>query len=276
MEQITTTLTTILGKDALTRTQLTYLSYTVIVFTTLLTIQVFRKLFAAAFGATHQTKGKKHILLVGAEKTGKTVLANVIVQGKKPHHDTVTSMEPTRRTGMVDGAPVTLTDFPGSAQARNASLTTQLANATGVVFLIDGRFGSMTDEARASAALMKRVLVHATFRRRKIPLLVAFNKIDLLAATTGIDEERGHVGDTLQNSAWLVRQKLLLQKELDAIKVDMLTTTGDHANTYQLGTEQSFEFDMDVESKVTFCCCTTETGRAGVQDVVRFCKERTL
>jgi hypothetical protein len=134
----------------------------------------------------------------------------------------------------------------------------------------------MTDEARASAALMKRVLVHATFRRRKIPLLVAFNKIDLLAATTGIDEERGHVGDTLQNSAWLVRQKLLLQKELDAIKVDMLTTTGDHANTYQLGTEQSFEFDMDVESKVTFCCCTTETGRAGVQDVVRFCKERTL
>ena len=214
MNQITTALISVLGKDALTRTQLTYLSYTVIAFTTLLSIHVFRKLFAAAVGATKQAKGKKHILLVGPEKTGKTVLANVIVQGKKPYHDTVTSMEPTRRTGMVNGAPVTLTDFPGAAQARNASLTTQLANATGVVFLIDARFGSMTDEARASAALMKRVLVHATFRRRKIPLLVAFNKIDLLVATTGTDEERGHVGDTLQNSAWLVQQKLLLQKEL--------------------------------------------------------------
>jgi signal recognition particle receptor subunit beta len=263
-----TVIESILGKGTLAQEQLTYVKYFLLLIVTLITIQLSRIIMSKIFSAS-QVAGKKHILIVGAEKTGKTVLANIIVKGNKPYNDTVTSMKPTQRTGTVDGISLTLTDFPGSSQARDASLGAQLATATGVVFLVDGRFDTMTDEARASAALMKRVLVQSNFRGRKIPLLVAFNKIDLLSGN-----DCGKVGDTLESSNWLLKQRNLLQMELDSIKDDLLTLTGDtKTNNDQLGTEQAFEFEMDVDSDVTFCCCTTENGIKGVKDVVQFCKK---
>ena len=253
-----------IGKDTLSPTNLTYATYTVLIATSLIAILLLRSITSALF-SSKKTKGTKHVLLVGPEKTGKTVLTNVLITGTKPHHDTVTSMTPTQRSSLVNGNRLTLTDFPGSSQARNCSLDEQLAAAAGVVFVIDGRFGSMTDEARASAALMKRVLINGTFRGRKIPILVAFNKMDLITDTV-------QIGDTLKSSEWLRKHKDLLQRELDGIKEEMLTSTGASSGaSYQLGTEQAFEFEMDVESTVSFCCCTTETGREGVQDVLNFC-----
>ena len=251
----------ILGSGTLTPIQLTYASYALMALTTLLTILLLRSIIAKFF-SSRTSKHTNHILFVGPEKTGKTVLTNLIARGSKPHHDTVTSMVPTHRTGPNQ---MVLTDFPGCAQARNASLTQQLKDAKGVVFLIDGRFQTMTDEARASAALMKRVLINAAFRDRHVPMLVAFNKIDLIP-------DSPKVGDTVESSVWLQSQKKLLQRELDVIKDEMLTSTGDNVASHQLGTEQAFDFEMDVESEVSFCCCTTENGMKGVKDVIKFCR----
>ena len=57
------------------------------------------------------------MLVVGTEGAGKTVMCSLMLRGEVPFNDTVTSMEPTRRS---NASGMTLTDFPGSAQAKNA------------------------------------------------------------------------------------------------------------------------------------------------------------
>ena len=274
-------LITLIGKDTLTKEQLTYATYTIMAVTTLLTIILLRSLITNIFFSKNKkmTAGGSHVLIVGSQRTGKTVLTNVIIQGTKPQHDTVTSMQPTRRSGLVDGVTLTLTDFPGSSQAKNASLDQQLEEACGVVFVVDARCGKLVDEARATAALMKRVLVNATFRSRQTPVLVVFNKIDLVEKSSGGGGGGGGadvacVGDSLENSKWLQSHRALLQRELNAIKDELLTSTGAASSSsasHQLGTEQAFDFEMDVDSDVHFCVCTSEMGRKGVADVVKFC-----
>ena len=248
-------LSNILG-DNMSPEHLTYVSYAVMAIITIITIFFLR---SQMFGK--KTSRKKHILFVGPEKTGKTVLTNLLAHGTKPHHDTVTSMTPTRRTGNN----LELTDFPGSAQARDASLDQQLASAAGVVFVIDGRFSTMTEEARSTAQLMKRVLVNAAFRERQIPLLVAFNKIDLISNGPKITDE-------ISSSVWLQEQRSLLERELDGIKDEMLTSTGDNNTaSHQLGTEEKFVFQDDVDSPVDFCCNTCEEETNGIRMVSLFC-----
>ena len=272
----------LIGKDTLTTEQVTYATYAIMAVTTLLTIILLRSFITNIFFAKNKkmTAGGSHVLIVGSQRTGKTVLTNVIIQGTKPQYDTVTSMQPTRRSGLVDGVTLTLTDFPGSSQAKNASLDQQLEEACGVVFVVDARCGKLVDEARATAALMKRVLVNATFRSRRTPVLVVFNKIDLVEKSGSGGGGGGGgagvacVGDSLENSKWLQSHRALLQRELNAIKDELLTSTGaanSSSSSHQLGTEQAFDFEMDVDSDVHFCVCTSEMGRKGVADVIKFC-----
>ena len=222
-------------------------------------------------GRAGGSDGKPHVLLLGPEGTGKTVLSTLVVHGETPHNDTVTSMEPVRRTGVIGGggrALTTITEFPGSAQARNASLDAELASATGIVFLVDARFSNRPSEAQATAQLMKRVLTNPNFVARETPILVAFNKIDMLPALNN-----PRPGTPIASNPWLQRARDLLQDELDKIKDDMLTSTGgvDDARVIQLGSEEAFEFEVDVASPVSFCVCTTQRGPDGCRDVAAFC-----
>ena len=75
-----------------------------------------------------------------------------------------------------------------------------MASASGIIFLIDAaRFCKQASEARATAALMKRVLTNTFFVEQSLPLLVAFNKVDLLADA----ESDAKPGLPLEDSPWL-------------------------------------------------------------------------
>ena len=254
----------------------------VLVCTTILAMFCVRAcLDSIGLGAGSKTRRKKrakgggapHVLMVGTEDAGKTVLCSLMLRGEVPFHDTVTSMEPTRRSS--SGGGLTLTDFPGSSQAKNASLGDELSSASAVVVLIDAaRFCKHASEARATAALMKRVLTSPMFVERQTPVLVAFNKVDLLAEA----ESDAKPGLPLESSSWLRRQRDTLQSELNAIKDEMLTSTGeagDAGSAIQLGSEEDFEFEVDVASVVSFVTCTTTKGVSGCKEVLRFAKRHS-
>ena len=69
-----------------------------------------------------------------------------------------------------------------------------------------------------------------------------------------------------------------MQSELNAIKDEMLTSTGevgDAGGAIQLGSEEDFEFEVDVASKVTFATCTTTNGMSGCTEVMRFAQRHS-
>ena len=136
-----------------------YGSVVIVCVTTLLSMLIVRSLVVSCLGGD-QTKGRRstrsrrriskdpHVLMIGTEGSGKTVMCSLMLRGEVPYNDTVTSMEPTRRKG---NAGFSLTDFPGSSQAMNASLEDQLTSAAGILFLIDAaRFCNQAAEARGS------------------------------------------------------------------------------------------------------------------------------
>jgi signal recognition particle receptor subunit beta len=264
-----------------------YAAVALLVATTALALVFIRACLGGAGGGRRAGSSKKkksgvgggapHVLMVGTEGAGKTVMCSLMLRGEVPFHDTVTSMEPTRRSGKEGGRSggLTLTDFPGSSQAKNALLGDELCSASAVIFLIDAaRFCKHASEARATASLMKRVLTSPFFVEREPPVLVAFNKVDLLAE----GESDAKPGLPLESSPWLRRQRDALQSELNAIKDEMLTSTGevgDAGSAIQLGSEEDFEFDVDVASEVTFATCTTTKGVSGCKEVLRFAKQHS-
>ena len=246
---------------------------------TLISMVIVRSVVVSCLGGTPKNARKStrsrrgisndpHVLMIGTEGSGKTVMSSLMLRGEVPYNDTVTSMEPTRRKGK---AGFTLTDYPGSSQAMNASLEDQLASASGILFLIDAaKFCSQAAEARATAALMKRVLTSPVFVERSPPVLVAFNKVDLVV------KEASQPGVPLLKNPWLQQQVSALESELNAIKDEMLTSTGDSNSSggaIQLGSEEDFEFEVDVASAVTFCTCTTTQGMSGCRQLTEFAKQ---
>ena len=268
-----------------------YAAIALLALTTVLVLLATRAVISVVFGGGGGKKSKRvrkrgngdrsggggagdgpHVLVVGTEGAGKTVMCSLLLRGEVPFHDTVTSMEPTRRSNST--GELTLTDFPGSSQARNSSIENELASASAVVFLVDAsRFCKYATEARATAALMKRVLTSPFFVERSPPMLVAFNKVDLLGG------DANKPGLTLENSPWLQQQRDTLQAELNAIKDEMLTSTGEvsdaAASAIQLGSEEDFEFEVDVVSKVTFATCTTTKGVSGCTALMQFAKRNS-
>jgi hypothetical protein len=157
-----------------------YAAVALLVATTALALVFIRACLGGAGGGRRAGSSKKkksgvgggapHVLMVGTEGAGKTVMCSLMLRGEVPFHDTVTSMEPTRRSGKEGGRSggLTLTDFPGSSQAKNAVLGDELCSASAVIFLIDAaRFCKHASEARATASLMKRVLTSPFFRRKR-------------------------------------------------------------------------------------------------------------
>merc|ERR1711990_835070 len=123
-----------------------------------------------------------------------------------------TSRKAVMHSSVIDGKhSVRLVDVPGSPKARNADMGSLLGEAAAIVFVIDAMaFGEATSKAKVSqgevpmtrvvASQLKRLLTHPTFVDSAPPLLIAFNKTDLIGKSA-------KPGAPLESSVWLRSQR---------------------------------------------------------------------
>jgi signal recognition particle receptor subunit beta len=122
------------------------------------------------------------ILLVGPSNAGKTALFYQLTDGEQ-HHGTVASMQENAATASIPAKgggsrSMRLVDVPGHSSMRH-KLESLLHEAAGVVFLVDSV--EVTPHRTEAADLLYDVLTHPELQRRRLPLLIACNKMDLEA-----------------------------------------------------------------------------------------------
>ena len=155
---------------------------------------------------------------------------------------TVTSIEPfewSNESGDIEYLPknAKIVDYPGYPRLRNG-MHSYLSNTKAIIFVVDSR--NVGDEAiQSSGELLAHVLTRPAFVEQNIPIFMACNKSDMHGA---------------KSDDFIFKR---LEKELDKLKdtrsVLMETEGGDGgegSNEIMLGTEERFEFDVDVASGV--------------------------
>ena len=203
--------------------------------------------FLFSSGSSSKLGGKSDtILLLGACGSGKTCLIHGLTGGLFPK--TVTSIEPfewSNESGDIEYLPKTakIVDYPGYPRLRNG-MHSYLSNTKAIIFVVDSR--NVGDEAiQSSGELLAHVLTRPAFVEQNIPIFMACNKSDMHGA---------------KSDDFIFKR---LEKELDKLKdtrsVLMETEGGDGgegSNEIMLGTEERFEFDVDVASGVTSGSCS--------------------
>jgi small GTP-binding protein len=97
---------------------------------------------------------------------------------------TVSSMTVTSATFVpngLEGKPMHIVDVPGSGRLR-AQLLEQVSDASALLCVLDGT--QLSVQAREAAGVLFEVLSHEPVARRKLPVLVAVNKVDSPGAAT--------------------------------------------------------------------------------------------
>lgn len=153
-----------------------------------------------SFGGTSRTA-----VICGPCNSGKTVLFHQLA-GKKLPQGTVASMQPNVSSCTVlgpkgkptGGAPVKIVDVPGHERLRG-KLHSQLKEARAVVFVLDAV--DITPHRVETAEELFEVLTHPDVSRRRLPVVLACNKMDL--------ETQAHSVEFIERT---------LQKQLDAMR----------------------------------------------------------
>lgn len=167
-------------------------------------------------------KGSKSnvVLLVGPCNAGKTTLFYALRDGTT-HLGTVASMQENEDwcqiknvAGKVVGS-VRLVDIPGHPRLRFKS-EQYLTDAAAVVLLVDA--ADITPHKTEAAEELFEVLTHAAVVRRRTPILVACNKMDL--------ETQAHSVDFIRRT---------LEKQLDTMRKTRLSLGSDAAKAAVLG-----------------------------------------
>lgn len=158
-------------------------------------------LLLAALGRRGGSARGSTIVLAGPPNSGKTTLFFQLRDGSL-HNGVVASMAENAATVTLHprGGPraAPLLDVPGHHSARHR-LEAALADAAAVVFLVDAV--EVTPHRTEAADMLYEVLAHPGVQRRRTPVLVACNKMDL--------ELEAHSSDFIRKT---------LERQLDAMR----------------------------------------------------------
>ena len=150
----------------------------------LLSLLVPLLLIAVIFCRGSRSSGRK-LVLFGPVGGGKTAIYHRLRYGRTV--PTVSSMQPMGETFVPVGGdtsgqrPAHVVDVPGSGRVR-AQLLEESSTASALVCVIDGT--QLAAQAREAAGMIFEVLSHDSIVRRKLPVLIAVNKVDCAGAAT--------------------------------------------------------------------------------------------
>eukprot|EP00898_Chlorokybus_atmophyticus_P000229 jgi/Chlat1/1206/Chrsp115S00739 len=233
--------------------------------------------FAALLGAvllllitlSNRSSGKADsILIVGLMGAGKTALFSQLRDGTV-HNGTVTSLDKNEGRFILNSEkvkaprarPVHVVDLPGHPRLQ-LKAEPYIGSARGIVFVIDAV--ELLPNSRSIAERMYELLTNRSIHKRRIPLLVACNKMDNLNAHT----------------VEFIRKRL--EKELDQLRSTKNTLSeastaavraaGSSSGEVYLGSKtEAFKFSQ-LPNKVSFA--ETSVAQGNIADVERFIRER--
>ncbi|KAL3699579.1 hypothetical protein R1sor_017601 [Riccia sorocarpa] len=224
----------------------------VLVFTLLLVYLVIR-------GAL---KGKKRdtVLLLGLSGAGKTALYYQLRDGSL-HQGTVTSMEANEGRFVLNSEakekkgkkmkPVHVVDVPGHPRLK-PKIDEFLPQASGIVYMVDAL--DFMPQLRQTAEYLYDVLTKAWVVKRKIPVLLACNKIDKVTA----------------HSMDFIRKQL--EKEIEKLRTTRKTTSdADVGTEISIGSETGpFQFTQ-CANKISIV--ETSVLQGNIRDIEVFIRE---
>lgn len=165
-------------------------------------------------------------LLVGPCNSGKTTLFYQLVNGCAPDCGTVASMQENidqvallNAAGAKTGTEVTCVDMPGHERLRH-KLEHHLNDARAIVFVVDA--ADITPSKVEAAEELFQVLTNTSVYKRRLPILLACNKMDLETQAHSIDFVRRTIEKQLEA---MKKTQSAISKEA-AAKVALLGTEG--------------------------------------------------
>ncbi|XP_055349441.1 signal recognition particle receptor subunit beta-like [Paramacrobiotus metropolitanus] len=206
-----------------------------------------------------QSHKLQFVLLMGRNGAGKTTLFAKLTQDRNVL--TVSSL--IKNIGWTKNLfpketkrEVQLIDIPGFERIRWDVFESNKALCKGIVFVLDSV--TIAKDAQECADILYRILVDPDIQRRKIPILIACNKQDEVAAKD-VD---------------VVNE--LLEKEMNSIRITKYNPSTKKGNKAEfLGKmEKDFAFSQLTGNKVMFskCICRSEESNEGddINGVVEF------
>lgn len=196
---------------------------------------------------------RKTVLLVGPCNSGKTTLFHMLRDGTV-HLGTVASMQENDelcRLRDEAGQPlgtVRLIDVPGHPRLR-FKVEQFLREAAAVVLLVDA--ADITPHKTEAAEELFEVLTHAAVVRRRTPILIACNKMDL--------ETQAHSVDFIRRT---------LERQLDTMRKTRLSLGSDGAKAGVLGKPDKPLLLAGLRSPISTASISAEKG--DVAEVTRF------
>lgn len=155
-------------------------------------------LLALRRGGGKGSVGGKRAVIVGPCNSGKTALFHALV-GSVPPAGTVASMQENDGPARLKaGGTARCVDVPGHERLRH-KLDGHLGDARAVVFVLDAV--EITPHRTEAAEELFEVLTHPAIHRRRVPVLLACNKMD--------QELEAHSPEFIERT---------LQKQLDAMR----------------------------------------------------------
>ncbi|KAI9012101.1 signal recognition particle receptor beta subunit-domain-containing protein [Phycomyces nitens] len=195
---------------------------------------------AAAFFLLKKKQTGDTILLLGVSDAGKTALYTLIRFGKKAA--TVTSMKENQSSVTLGNKTFDLVDMPGHERIRYR-YSEFIPVGRGIVYVIDST--TVSRQIRPVAEYLYNVLASLEAQKRKMPVLIACNKADMITA--------------------LPKDKIqaLLEAEINRLRgtrtaaVEQQNSEGDDQESF-LGYEgEAFRFEH-LETMVDFETCSVQ------------------
>ncbi|CAM6091891.1 unnamed protein product [Calypogeia fissa] len=210
-------------------------------------------LFIWAVRATLGGKKRDTILLLGLSGGGKTALYYQLRDGST-HQGTVTSMEPNEGRFILHSEaeqqkgkkikPVHLVDVPGHPRLK-PKIDEFLPQASGIVFVVDAL--DFMPQVRLTAEYLYDVLTKAVVVRKKIPLLLACNKMDKVTA----------------HSVDFIRRQL--EKEIEKLRSTRKATSDADVGTEIMIGSQTGPFELtQCVNKVSVCEVSALNGKVDI------------
>jgi len=195
-----------------------------------------------------QSRKLQFVLIVGRNDAGKTTLFVKLTQDRTVL--TVSSL--IKNIGWTKnliprepGREIQLIDIPGFERIRWDVFETSKSLCKGIIFILDSV--TIVRDSQEAADILYRILTDSEIQRRKVPILIACNKQDEVAA-----KDVEVVGG-------------LLEKEINAIRVTKYNPSTKKGNkTEYLGrAEREFAFSHLITNKLTFTKCVCKSADAG-------------
>ncbi|CAM6037983.1 unnamed protein product [Sphagnum compactum] len=231
----------------------------VALFSTFAVLFVTLVFFYVVIRVAFRRKVSNTILLVGLSDAGKTTLFYQLRDGSA-HQGSVTSMEPnddefilhSESTKKAKIKPVHIVDVPGHARLR-PKLDDFLPNTCGLVFVVDAL--DFMPHLRSAAEYLYEVLTKTVVARKKMPVLLACNKMDKITA----------------HSTDFIRKQL--EKEINKLRLTRSAiSSADVTSEISLGVEgEPFKFSQCV-NQVSTAEMSALNGQ--VEEVERFIREQ--